>query len=335
MDHTLYQVAQQPSRSGAQMAQLYQLATAPGNPRSLAARLGWGLLLVAGLLLASGLIFWIAANWQVQTRMFKLGLIEGALALSVLAACLWPRGRLPALLCATLALGGLLAFIGQTYQTGADAWQLFAVWAALSLVWVASARSDVLWTVWVLIAATGIVMWTGRIDLWNVLFGARQGMALMLWNMGLWLALLLVPTLVSCIPLLRLPQGMGWWSHRVALACALTAWVAMGVSSLVDSVFRESVSAVFLVCVLVAGALLLSLRGRWQDFISVCLSALAANVMVLSLVTRWAVESDEAEVVMLACSAAGLLCLGGTVMGLVAVQRRMRQQAAAVHKGQA
>src|SRR5690606_21168947 len=117
----------------------YALAVAPGTPQALERRIRSGLLLVAALLLASGLIFWVAANWQGQTRLFKLGLIEGGLALSVLAALVWPRVRVAALLCATLVLGGLLAYVGQTYQTGADAWQLFATWAALSLVWTALA----------------------------------------------------------------------------------------------------------------------------------------------------------------------------------------------------
>ncbi len=40
-----------------------------------------------------------------------------------------------ALLLATLLLGVFLALFGQTYQTGADPWQLFANWALLILPW--------------------------------------------------------------------------------------------------------------------------------------------------------------------------------------------------------
>ena len=36
-------------------------------------------------------------------------------------------------LLAMLGMGALFAYFGQTYQTGADPWQLFALWAALSL----------------------------------------------------------------------------------------------------------------------------------------------------------------------------------------------------------
>ena len=145
MDPNLYQAARQLPPGDARVTQLYRLATSPAHPEALADKTRKALFMVAALLLASGLIFWIAANWQEQSRLFRLGLIEAALAASVLIACLWPRARLAALFCATLVLGGLLAFVGQTYQTGADAWQLFAVWAGLALVWVCLARSDLLW----------------------------------------------------------------------------------------------------------------------------------------------------------------------------------------------
>ena len=39
----------------------------------------------------------------------------------------------------------LLATIGQTYQTGADAWQLFAVWAALGVFWAIASRAALVW----------------------------------------------------------------------------------------------------------------------------------------------------------------------------------------------
>ena len=326
MDPSLYQAAAQTAAGGgrqAQLPQLYALAVSPGTPQALAARVHHGLLLVAALLLASGLIFWVAANWQEQSRMFKLGLIEGALALSVLAACLWPRGRVAALLCATLVLGGLLAFVGQTYQTGADAWQLFAVWAALSLVWVGVMRSDMLWSLWVVIAALGIALWSGRLELWDVFLVEGRSLPTMLLQMGLWLALALVPTLVSLLPALRVRGGMGWWSHRTALAFALVAWVGMAVAQLLGFFGRGSGVVVLCVVALVASSLWASLQGRLQDFVATCLAALAANVLVLSMVSRWLWRGAEMEA-LLVLSLVALVCLGGSVRGLMAVQRRMR-----------
>ena len=59
-----------------------------------------------------------------------------------------------------LGIGALFAYFGQTYQTGADPWQLFALWAVLALPLCLGARSDVLWAPWALVVVTAISLWT-------------------------------------------------------------------------------------------------------------------------------------------------------------------------------
>ena len=325
MDPNLYQAARQLPPGDARVAQLHALAMSPGTPQALESRIRTGLLLVAALLLGSGLIFWIAANWQEQSRLFRLGLIEGALAVALLVACLWPRMRLAALFCATLVLGGLLAFVGQTYQTGADAWQLFAMWAGLALVWVALSRSDLLWALWVLIAAAGIVMWTGRIDLWEVMFERQSSPTQMLLNLALWLPLAVLPALLSLIPALRVNDGMGWWSHRVALGCALTAWAGIGVTQMLATRGHVSLLVFAAAAALVGMTLYLSLQGRFQDFVSACLATLAGNALVLVLVGRWLAEGAGIEA-LLFFGLIALGCLGGSVRWLMHIQQGMWAQ---------
>lgn len=130
--------------------------------------------LIAGLLLwfgalgfVCGVIFFFAYNWQSLGRFAKFALLEAAILLAV-AAFMWlyyraacqpsiasntpsvtvsrsqstPFGTTVAnavLLAACVLVGGLLALVGQTYQTGADPWQLFALWALVILpfAWVA------------------------------------------------------------------------------------------------------------------------------------------------------------------------------------------------------
>jgi uncharacterized membrane protein len=46
---------------------------------------------------------------------------------------------------AFILLGALMAYFGQTYQTGADPWQLFFNWALLGLPWIIIARFAPLW----------------------------------------------------------------------------------------------------------------------------------------------------------------------------------------------
>ena len=56
---------------------------------------------------------------------------------------------------ASILTGVLFAVIGQIYQTGADAWQLFVLWAALSLPFALLAQNAVHGLIWLLIAHTG------------------------------------------------------------------------------------------------------------------------------------------------------------------------------------
>src|SRR5688500_9820321 len=91
-------------------------------PRRLEARFTLG----AALLLATALVFFIAYNWNEMGRLARLTLLEAAVVVcGGLALWLGPRtlsGR-AADLAGIVATGALLAFIGQTYQTGADPWQ--------------------------------------------------------------------------------------------------------------------------------------------------------------------------------------------------------------------
>ena len=143
-------------------------------------------------------------------------------------------------------------------------------------------------------------------------------------NIGLWLALLCVPTLVSLLPGLRVQGGMGWWSHRAALTCALAVWSSMFVAQIFD--FEERGTGAVVVCTLalVAAGLVLSLHGRFQDYVSLCLATLAVNVLLLSAAARVLVSADIGG--LLIFSLVGLACLGGSVRWLVSVQQRMRKE---------
>ena len=111
------------------------------------------LLMAAVVLLGSALIFFFAYNWPLLHHLAKLGLAGTAVLLSGVTALLCPTDRLPrraAMFACAILTGALLALIGQTYQTGADIWQLFAAWAALitPLVLLSKSRgSYLLWFV--------------------------------------------------------------------------------------------------------------------------------------------------------------------------------------------
>lgn len=102
----------------------------------------------AVLLLCSGVIFFFAYNWDDLSRYSKFAIAQGALILSLLPLLrvnLQQAAGQAALFAASLLIGALLALVGQTYQSGADTYQLFLVWAVLISPWVILAGMPALW----------------------------------------------------------------------------------------------------------------------------------------------------------------------------------------------
>lgn len=102
-------------------------------------------------LCAAAVVCFVEAKWDALGRFARLGVMEAALVAATLTAW-WlgiarPAGQ-AALALATVLLGGLLAVVGQTYQTGADTWELFALWTALALPWTLAARNTAQWLGW-------------------------------------------------------------------------------------------------------------------------------------------------------------------------------------------
>jgi uncharacterized membrane protein len=128
----------------------------------------WARLLVRCLtgagasLLACGLIFFFAFNWDELMRWQKFALAQSAFAAAAGAAWWMGADRFggrAALFAGMLLLGALLALFGQTYQTGADPWELFRTWALLGLPWVVVARSAPVTGLWLLLVNVAVVLW--------------------------------------------------------------------------------------------------------------------------------------------------------------------------------
>ena len=121
------------------------------------------LLLWTGVLaLASAVIFFFAYNWDDMGRFAQFALVE-ALILAALAGY-WKLGPdhmtgKAALMLAAMMLGALLALFGQTYQTGADPWQLFANWALLIIPWVLVGRFAALWILWIALVNLSLLLY--------------------------------------------------------------------------------------------------------------------------------------------------------------------------------
>lgn len=139
-----------------------QLAKVDPTPLEWRSFLKVGLLWGAFLSICFGALFFFAFNWQEMSRMTKFSIIEVLMVIASLIYTLF-SSKLPlsliVLVSMTLLTGVLLALVGQTYQTGADPWQLFFVWAILVLPWTLLTKKAILWVIWVVLLNVSLYLY--------------------------------------------------------------------------------------------------------------------------------------------------------------------------------
>lgn len=177
---------------------------------------------IGGLLsLAAALVFFIAANWSKIAVFGRFAIVELVL-LACVALALWKpppsfTGR-GALLLAFIATGTLLALFGQTYQTGADVYELFVSWTLLGLLMAIAAQWSVASAAWVLVLNVALLLYCGWQPaggmLWMLLGSSRVEPADLVigaaWlNLLLWLA-----------AEWRRPAAVPDWVRRLLVTCA-------------------------------------------------------------------------------------------------------------------
>jgi uncharacterized membrane protein len=258
------------------------------------------LLFVAGVLsLGAALVFFIAANWAALAILGRFALVEAALVAAI-GVALWrppphAAGR-AALLLAFIATGALLALFGQTYQTGADVYELFLSWAAVGLVIVMAGRWSVTWAAWALVLNVALALFSGWRPESGWLFSLFFGWSLhpgdvmavaMLVDLGLWVATLALRG-TSAAPLA--PR----WLGRFVLACAIGFATAAGIVAIVDD--EASAWSGLLVATVLAGLATYTLRRRDDSF---PLALLAASGIALTTVALGRHSGlDELELVL-------------------------------------
>lgn len=147
--------------------------------------------LVAGVSFASsGVVTWVAANWDYFSSLQKLYGIQLLFILACLTAfwAYWRHtrkngalktglGSQGALFLAAVITGALLALIGQVYQTGADPWTLFAIWGALLLPFLLAAPNAAIALLWCVVMNLAWQLY--REDFWGMLSREYYYQALM------------------------------------------------------------------------------------------------------------------------------------------------------------
>lgn len=146
------------------------------------------------LLIGAAVIFFFAYNWDALHRFTKIGLSLSALAAMAGAAMIVPPFGVAyraTLFGACVATGALLALIGQTYQTGADMWALFAGWAALMTPFAALSRSSASWALWLIVLNAALLRALSQ-SLWFPVFGVLSHASSLLAIAGLNLTVLIL-----------------------------------------------------------------------------------------------------------------------------------------------
>jgi hypothetical protein len=292
------------------------------EPPAVARRLAGVVAVLAAALTGFGVVMWVAANWDLFGRFGRFALLAGVVIAASVVAIVSRAARAPAALLAMLGIGALFAYFGQTYQTGADPWQLFALWAVLSLPLAFAVRSDIVWMPWAVVAVTAISFWTHAHvgHRWNVRpgdFGVHlvAGLAVLLLVAGL-------------SGLAARWTGAGPWSLRTAATLAVILFTLLGLGGL----FAREVSAQYTLALLVlAAAAALLAFGPVFDVFVVSAAALGIDSLLVAGFGRALFNNGGGDgigrMLLLGLIAAGILA--GSVSLVLALLRRRSAGASA------
>ncbi|PWF48740.1 DUF2157 domain-containing protein [Massilia glaciei] len=298
----LHHLAAKHNLAPADAKRLLQLAQLEVPPQGHLPKLAFGVAIAAAALGGLGIVIWVAANWDSLGRTGRFVLLESFVVVMCVGALLRPAARAALSLLAFLAIGGLFAYFGQTYQTGADAWQLFALWAVLSLPLCLAVRSDVLWAPWALVTMTAISLWvhahTG--NSWRI--GSPElGAHLLAWAMALALTFALSP-------LLQQHTGAGPWALRAALILAIMIVVAPALMGLFS---RDIAPQYWLGLAALAGAAACFSSPKLFDVFGLSAVGLALDILLVSGVAHLVFDGSSGDhigaLLLVGLFAAGLL----------------------------
>ena len=283
---------------------------------------------LGGLLsLAAGIVFFVAANWSRVAIFGRFALIE-IIVIACAALALWkppPRivGR-GALFLAFIATGALLALFGQTYQTGADVYELFLTWALLGLPLVLLAQWSVTAATWVLVFNVALLLfcgWPSSGGLFWALLGSphfRPAWAILgagFVNLLLWYG----------FDARRVPSVPDW-VRRLIVTCAFVhiTWAGvLGAVASEDFGYGEHTDLGVLAGFVVAiGAVIAYALQRRNDIYPLALVTLAFIIVSMAGIARVFDFNDEGVFFLLALWLIGVSTVGGKV--LLILMRRWR-----------
>lgn len=310
----LYELAERHRLDAAGVRELQRFAGLQQEPADVASWLPRSLGVAAAALGGLGVVLWIAANWEVLGRFGRFALLQGAVLVLCAGALLRTGARVPLALLAFFGIGGLFAYFGQTYQTGADPWQLFALWALLALPLCLACRSDVLWAPWALVVMTAVSLWTHA----HTGHGWRVAPDDLGVHAVAWVATL---ALVAALGReLRYVTGAGDWALRTVVTLAVTAITLTALGGLFHSALAPHYFAGLVVMGAAAG---LFAQRRAFDMFALSAVGLGIDVLLIAGLVRLLFDGHSGNPIgaLLVIGLAAAALLAATVTGIMGLGR--------------
>ena len=234
-------------------------------------------LAIAAALIAFGMILAIAANWDTIGRPGQFALVGTTLLAGCAASIASTTLRTPGLIVAFASTGGLFALVGQTFQTGADPWQLFAAWAIATLPFAIASRSDAHWMPWSLVAMTAVQLWIHQTSGMKFTTATSSSSVYLSWVLSAGLILALLPGGSG-----RSELGTSHWSFRFAVLLGFVAIAGTALSGL----FGESPLRYLLGLLACGGVAYLITSVRPIDLLALTMAAFAIDTLLIGGMIR-------------------------------------------------
>ncbi|RDH80793.1 MAG: DUF2157 domain-containing protein [endosymbiont of Galathealinum brachiosum] len=212
------------------------------NKHSWSLFIGQLLLWLGGLALSLSMMFFIAYNWDDLGKFSKFALVESMIISCLVFYWKFSTNKIASqlsLMFSSISLGVLLALFGQTYQTGADTWQLFAYWALLITPWVFVARFPAIVVLWIFLINISMLLYFHTMGRFFTLFFSSDEN--LLWTAFIFNSLIWFFWELSC-------KSINWLNERWAIRLISTAAgmpvTALLVVSIIDSINHNELAII-------------------------------------------------------------------------------------------
>ena len=220
-----------------------------------------------------------------------------------------------ALLLAFIVTGALLALIGQTYQTGADVYELFLMWALLGSVFAVAGGWSATWAAWLLVLNAALWLFCGWRPatglLWIIFAGwGLDPVLLLLMAMIVDLLLWLASTRLERTRFAPLAPP---WLGRLALAFAIAFGTWTGIFVIVGFGDGPYQGLAFVVLVLLLAGIAAYALHRRRDVFPLAAVSGCTIILVTTAMLRY-LDFDEGTFLFVALWLIGSSTVSGRVL---------------------